>query len=145
MRMSEKELMEYNLRQQSYGAATCVPRRQLLTQDPIPEYGLKDGHAEKIQKPAEKKSLVIVLPFKLPTWNLLLGVNRWQRAKIRHWLHDAVSSCIPDENASAIQMVSVLRPSLTESSIAEYYRMITAKSSAKSDLPKKSRIPKKRK
>lgn len=35
----------------------------------------------------------ITLPVPLPTWNKLLGVNRWQRKKIRDMVHSLVIIC----------------------------------------------------
>lgn len=42
----------------------------------------------------QKKSLVVVLPFKLPTWNVLLAMGVWQRKKERDRIHAAVLRCI---------------------------------------------------
>jgi hypothetical protein len=116
LRFTEEDLENYQLRMRKLTTeALCKPREAVITDAPIPDYATdNDQPLSKV-----KKTLKIVLPFKLPTWNLLLGVNRWQRAKIRHWLHDdpdgisikAVldgivhSGILPDDNSDIIEEV----------------------------------------
>ena len=55
-------------------------------------------------KSAQKKSLTIVLPFKLPTWNQLLAAGIWERKKIRDTIHAAVLQSIADGRDSVTRM-----------------------------------------
>jgi len=82
------------------------------------------------------ENLTLILPFKLPTWNALLAMNQWQRAKVRHWLHDAISLLSPTEGDSQILTVSVSKLCSMGLSIEAYYRMITPGSSRKSGASK---------
>jgi hypothetical protein len=81
--------------------------------------------------------VIIELPFKLPTWNRLLGVNRWERKSIRDSIHRFTSMFIAYEKDSQTLMVSLPRHSLMDSYIEAYYGMITPSSSKKSPFPKK--------
>jgi hypothetical protein len=93
----------------------------------------KPGEYLKAQQtPAQKKSLVIVLPFKLPTWNALLAMNRWQRAKERHRIHDAVLRSIQSASGLPIPMVSAQKLQLTDLSTLESLEMILANTCQKS-------------
>ena len=44
--------------------------------------------------------LTIILPFPLPTWNLLLSVNRWRRKKIRDLIHTMVKTIVDNKKIS---------------------------------------------
>ena len=82
------------------------------------------------------ENLTLILPFKLPTWNALLAMNQWKRAKVRHWLHDAISLLSPTEGDSRTLTVSASRLCSMGLSIEAYYRMITPGSSRKSGASK---------
>lgn len=82
------------------------------------------------------ENLTLILPFKLPTWNALLAMNQWQRAKVRHWLHGAISLLSPTEGDSQTLTVSASRLCSMGLSIEAYYRMITPGSSRKSGASK---------
>lgn len=97
--------------------------------------GIKESPAKKPEAVA-RQSLRLVLPFKLPTWNRLLAMNHWQRAKIRQWIHDATLTCIAAARDSQTRTGSALRPLLTPSLLEEYSRMIAPSTSAKSRLAK---------
>ena len=95
MRWTDEQLAEYaarNTRQTSHVAAVkhlVLPDKQGI--GVTPAKGVKGLKLDSTQK----KSLVVVLPFKLPTWNALLAMNRFQRAKERHRIHAAVQlACI---------------------------------------------------
>ena len=83
-------------------------------------------------EPAQKKRLVIRLPFKLPTWNVLLASDQWKRKKIRDMIHVLISMFIPLEGDSLTPMEYQEKRQLMASYIAEYYRMIAPKKSVKS-------------
>ena len=77
------------------------------------------------------RSFTLILPFKLPTWNQLLAMNRWERAKVRHWIHQFVLDAIQRAKDLETVTVVVLRPSWTPLLQAEYYRLIRPKASLK--------------
>ena len=87
---------------------------------------------------------VLVLPFKLPTWNQLLAMNHWQRAKVTKWIKEQVFVCTRLEKEWLTRTESVQRLSLTELSLAEYSQMIQPSSSKKYLLAKRSDQKKKR-
>lgn len=129
--------------------ATFKPPQPIIKLRPISDIGGKvkqpvNALNLQIKNEAQKKTVKIVLPFRLPTWNMLLAANPWQRKKIRDWIHAAILSCSADENDLSIQTELVLRPRLTESSIKAYCQMITPKSSAKLPTIKSKRKKMKR-
>lgn len=65
----------------------------------------------------------LILPFKLPTWNQLFAMNKWQRQEVTNWIREYVSISIRDAGGSAIPMGSVVRPVLTALLKEEYYQM----------------------
>lgn len=87
----------------------------------------------------------IVLPFPLPTWNRLLGVNRWQRKKIRDWIHKAVSCCeyVPTANGSPMLMVSAQKLQSTGLSIEGFLALMGRSQLRKSHINRSSRASKK--
>jgi hypothetical protein len=89
----------------------------------------------------QKKTLVIVLPFKLPTWNVLLAMNHWARKKERDRIHkavaDAVSTSIRFENGLPIQMESAQKQQLTDSCMLESLEMMVVNMSQKSGTHRK--------
>ena len=97
MRMTQEQLDEYTQRQSrntpqnSHVAAvthSVLPDKQAVGVTPA-----KGVKGVKLNE-AQKKSLVVVLPFKLPTWNALLAMGVWQRKKERDRIHAAVLRCI---------------------------------------------------
>jgi hypothetical protein len=82
--------------------------------------------------PLESKTLVIELPFPMPTWNRVLAMQHFQRAKMRTLLHRLVSIYIPLERASLIPMASVINTQSTSLLIAELLKMIRPSTSSKS-------------
>lgn len=90
------------------------------------------------------ENLRLILPFKMPTWNQLLAMNHFQRAKVRKWIHAQVSTCIQSGDALQTPMGLVLRLQLMPSCLEEYSRMITPNTSRKSHTAKKLARKKKR-
>lgn len=88
---------------------------------------------------------IVHLPFPLPTWNRLLSINRWERKKIRDWIHGAVSMCCQDVSGSQTQMVYQPKQPLTELSLQNYYMMIRGVKSKKSLTRRRSVRRKKKK
>ena len=82
------------------------------------------------------KSFTLVLPFKLPTWNQLLAMNRWERARVRHWIHQYISFAIQKANVLETATDVVLKPSLMPLLQAEYSRLIQPRASRKYRLRK---------
>ena len=87
---TEQWLQEYQQRTQKHTQLAAQGKKTAKhIQPPTPEQtNAPQG------KQAQKKRVVIVLPFKLPTWNALLSMNRFQRAKERHRIHNAVLAYI---------------------------------------------------
>lgn len=83
------------------------------------------------------KHIRIVLPFRLPTWNQLLAMNRWQRKKVRDWIKGAVSTCIREGIVSQTQTELVARLSWTDLLKLEYLKMIQPDSSKRYRFRKK--------
>ena len=55
----------------------------------------------------------IKLPFPLPTWNRLLGANRWQRKKIRDIIHKMVFKTINEQRITKLELreyIHAIRP-----------------------------------
>lgn len=69
----------------------------------------------------------IILPFPLPTWNRILGVNRWQRKKIRDMIKDAVCILSHYDTDSRTLMELVERLQLMGWSYRDYYKAIGRK------------------
>src|SRR3990167_933261 len=86
---------------------------------------------------AKMNSIQIILPFRLPTWNQLLAMNRWERQKVVNWIREFVSTSIHDAGGSQIRMGSVVRPRWTAWSKAEYYQMIQPSTSKRYRLARK--------
>jgi hypothetical protein len=79
------------------------------------------------------KHIQIILPFKLPTWNQLLAMNHWQRAKVTKWIRENVAYIYTrSESVSPTPMELVLRLRLTEFALQEYLAMIQPRSLTKS-------------
>jgi hypothetical protein len=75
----------------------------------------------------KEKGLIrkIVLPFPLPTWNRLLSQNRWGRAKLRHWIHDAVKDVINGIRISGDRLdvyYQLIRPKAKKKGVAKKKR-----------------------
>jgi len=67
----------------------------------------------------------IVFPAPFPTWNRLLAANRWQRAKIRHWIHDAVKDIVNGVKISGERLeeyYSLIRPTYKKKSTGKKKR-----------------------
>jgi hypothetical protein len=73
----------------------------------------------------------VILPFKLPTWNQLLAMNRWERKKVRDWIHEKVFMCIQSGSVLRTPMGLAVRLSLTDLEKQVYLSMITPNSSKK--------------
>jgi hypothetical protein len=77
LRMTEAELEEYNARRRKQPVeATKAPQ-------PIPQ-----------ATQAQKKSLVITIQGKLPTWNAILAAGIFKRKKIRDEIHKRVADAV---------------------------------------------------
>lgn len=141
MRMTEQEYTDLIARQQ----AASVPRKQVKAPEPIQRAGVKKTTRQTgpNKQEAQKKTLVIVLPFKLPTWNLLLSCNPWKRKKVRDLIHELVLAFTPKESASLTPMEYQQKQLSMASCIAEYYRTMGQSTSVKSPTvksrPKKTR------
>ena len=94
----------------------------------------------------KKLYLRLILPFKLPTWNNLLAMNRFERAKLNKWIKNTVSTFLIKESDSQTLRGLVLRLPLTELSKLEYSEMIQPNTYKKYRLRKKNaRLAKKKK
>jgi hypothetical protein len=81
---------------------------------------------------AKKKITRLILPFRLPTWNQLLAMDRWQRKKVRDMIKGAVVSISTTRpRGSLILMDDPSKPALTDSWLQEYCETIVPKSSMK--------------
>lgn len=80
----------------------------------------------------------IIIPFKLPTWNQLLAMNKFERAKVTKWIKEYVSTSIANEKDLQTRMDAVLRLSLTPLQKLEYGQMIVPNTSKKYRIRKKS-------
>jgi hypothetical protein len=92
---------------------------------------------EKYGLTAKKESIRLVLPFKLPTWNKLLAMDHWQRAKVRNWIKERVLECIQSGVEWQTPTGLVRKLSLTDLCLAEYLSMMEPNSSKKLRLHKK--------
>lgn len=111
------------------------------TPEQLAEYQGRQGRQGRVEVPVSKETalpkklqgetLRLVLPFKLPTWNQLLAMNHWQRAKVREWIKKQVSTCIQSGDVSQTPTGYQLKLSLTPLSLAEYSEMITPNASKK--------------
>lgn len=127
--LTEEQVAAHNERMKRWNDTPRLPAKCAGASNPPP-----------IDKPpAQKKTLKIILPFRLPTWNMLLAANPWQRKKVRDWIHAAMSTLRVIEGDSLTQTELVLKPVLTASSIESYCQMITPKSSTKSGTAKSKR------
>ena len=90
-----------------------------------------------ISRSSKMRKLTIVLPFKLPTWNQLLGMDHWQRKEVRDWIHQYVSRAIREANGLETATEGVLKPSWTPLLEAEYYQLIRTNASVRYSLRKK--------
>lgn len=139
MIMTQSEYDELMARQ-----ATFTPQGLKNDKLPSPTYqpevkSCLRGDKCEIENTAQKKTVKIILPFRLPTWNMLLAANPWQRKKIRDWIHAAISTCEVSEKDSLTPMELVLKPRLMASCIAAYCQMITPRTSTKSGTAKSKR------
>jgi len=80
---------------------------------------------------------ILVLPFRLPTWNALLAMNKWQRKKVRDVIHRAILECIQSGNVSLIPTEFHAKLVWTELQKQEYSETITPRSSKKYRIRKK--------
>lgn len=83
----------------------------------------------------------IILPFRLPTWNQLLAMDRWQRKEVRDCIKNAVLMCCQRLTASQMRMDAVLKLSWTDLEKQAYLKMITPKSSLTYRIRKKRLHP----
>ena len=73
----------------------------------------------------------LVLPFRLPTWNQLLAMNHWQRAKVTAFIRGFVSTSIRDAGDWRTRTEFRLKPRLTALQREAYLQMIQPNSSKK--------------
>ena len=91
MRMTQEQLDEYTAKRVQQAEQREKNHKRIVGTAKDSTSALQGLKLDSTQK----KSLVVVLPFKLPTWNALLAMNRFQRAKERHRIHAAVQlACI---------------------------------------------------
>lgn len=90
-------------------------------------------------------SVVVEVPVKMPSWNYLLAMNRFKRAKVRHLVHRLVSLSSITVKGSATQTESVQKPQLMGASIGDYYRTIQPRTSKKSAAGKSKSAAKSKK
>jgi len=84
------------------------------------------------------RHIEIILPFKLPTWNALLAMNRWERAKVNKWIKESVVYIVTHgERDSLTPMELLIRPPSMGLSLLEYSSMTTPRSLIKSRLRKR--------
>jgi DNA relaxase NicK len=90
-------------------------------------------YLESYRKKSSKCSLTlrhrIELPIRLPTWNDLLGMNRWARRHVRRLIHAIIFTSIPGVREDVIGKLSLTRPQLTDLFVREYYATIQTRSS----------------
>ncbi len=67
------------------------------------------------------KHIRLILPFKLPTWNQLLAMNRWERKRVRDWIHLAVLQCIRQKTEES----DIYKLKLNQLQKDQYLQMIT--------------------
>ena len=84
------------------------------------------------------RSLTVELPIALPTWNQLLGMNRWKRKKVRDLIHHAVFISIASGNDWPMQTVYQGKQRSTDSFITEYYQTIRPSKLSESAILKRS-------
>jgi hypothetical protein len=68
--------------------------------------------------------VTIILPFPLPTWNVIIRQKLRDRMKLTKFIRDFVSRSIIEAGGSQTPPGAVIRPQLTASLEAEYYAMI---------------------
>lgn len=78
----------------------------------------------------------IVIPLPMPTWNRILAMHHWERAKLREYLHAAVSMSITYGADWPTQMVFRSRRYSTDLFRLEYLAMIRPNKSRKSAIAK---------
>ena len=78
------------------------------------------------------KTLTIILPFPLPTWNRILAMHHWERKKFRDLTDQLVSRFIPKGTDARTQTAHALSTSSTVWLVLEYYKMIRPNMSPKS-------------
>lgn len=83
------------------------------------------------------RKLVIILPFRLPTWNVILALPLRRRMRLKALIRDAVSECIRDCIDLETSEAGVIRPRLTDLWLLDYYRTMGQKWSPKSSIPKR--------
>ena len=93
--------------------------------------------------------LILVLPFRLPTWNQILAMPLKNRMRTKKLIREFVSMSILEGGDWRIQTESMLRPRLTASFSADYYlathidtsrQLPTAKSEPKDQRKPLSRL-----
>jgi hypothetical protein len=90
-------------------------------------------------------SVVVEVPVKMPSWNYLLAMNRFKRAKVRHLLHQLVSLSSVTVVGCAMRTESVRKPQLMGAYIGDYYRTIQPNTSKKSASGKSRSVVKRKK
>ena len=90
-----------------------------------------------------EEELIVVLPIPLPTWNRILAMNRWQRKKLRDFLHHAVSISIQYGEDWPTLMEFQEKQRSTDWFMQEYLKMIRPSTSKKSPSRKRGARKKK--
>lgn len=91
-------------------------------------------------------SLEITLPFAMPTWNRVLGMQQFQRMRLRHLIHAFVFHSITSGEDWPTQMVCASKQQSTLLLRLEYSQTIRPNKSKKSAISKlKSAKTKKKK
>ena len=78
-----------------------------------------DAHGKDIKKSVN--SVRIVLPFRLPRWNDLLKMNRWERAKITKFIKHFVCLSIIEQTDLQIPTDVVLKLRSMDLSLEAYF------------------------
>lgn len=95
----------------------------------------------------KKKVQRLILPFRLPTWNQLLAMNRFQQKKVRDAIKamaaSVVSTSITKESDLQTLTVFRLKQPLTHLYLQDYLLMITPNALSKYRRAKKNQKQKK--
>ena len=107
MRLSQAEFDSLIARQANFNGVQRVNEAKSI---PLPLKTKKASHSANLPAgtnaadyqdcdTAQKKSLKIILPFALPTWNKILAMGIWQRKKERDRIHAAVLKSVRSASA----------------------------------------------
>lgn len=68
--------------------------------------------------------VTLVLNFKLPTWNQLYAMSKWERQRVTNLLKDTISTSIREAGGSEIPTGAQVKVRLTDLQRAAYSEMI---------------------